>query len=125
MYKYQENIIESIDDAIYKIEEMTEEHYRVHIGYRHTNNFEEENIPIFVEVNGDYRFTQQTRMDENYDCVSKCEINNYDRVELLDDIFLDLNKLIDKVLNDNKKREEFYEKLSVNLEALNRTLAEI
>lgn len=32
MYAYQEEIIENIDDAIYKIEEMTEEHYRIHMG---------------------------------------------------------------------------------------------
>lgn len=32
MYAYQEKVIENIDDAIYKIEEMTEEHYRIHMG---------------------------------------------------------------------------------------------
>lgn len=30
MYAYQEEIINNIDDAIYKIEEMTEKHYRLH-----------------------------------------------------------------------------------------------
>lgn len=88
MYAYQEEVINNIDDAIYKIEEMTEEHYRM--GYRHTNEFENENIPIFVEVNGQFRFTQQTTMDETYDCYSKCELWNFNRIEINDDIFLNI-----------------------------------
>lgn len=125
MYAYQEEIINNIDDAIYKIEEMTEEHYRIHIGYRHTNEFENENIPIFVEVNGQFRFTQQTTMDETYDCYSNCELWNFNRIEINDDIFLDINKLIDKVLKDNKKRENFYETLNKKLEVLNESLDNI
>lgn len=125
MYAYQEKVIENIDDAIYKIEEMTEEHYRIHMGYRHTNEFENENIPIFVEVNGQFRFTQQTTMDETYDCYSNCELWNFNRIEINDDIFLDINKLIDKVLKDNKKRENFYETLNKKLEILNESLDNI
>lgn len=125
MYAYQEEIINNIDDAIYKIEDMTEEHYRIHMGYRHTNEFENENIPIFVEVNGQFRFTQQTTMDETYDCYSNCELWNFNRIEINDDIFLDINKLIDKVLKDNKKRENFYETLNKKLEILNESLDNI
>lgn len=125
MYAYQEEIINNIDDAIYKIEDMTEEHYRIHIGYRHTNEFENENIPIFVEVNGQFRFTQQTTMDETYDCYSNCELWNFNRIEINDDIFLDINKLIDKVLKDNKKRKNFYETLNKKLEVLNESLDNI
>lgn len=125
MYAYQEEIINNIDDAIYKIEDMTEEHYRIHMGYRHTNEFENENIPIFVEVNGQFRFTQRTAMDETYDCYSNCELWNFNRIEINDDIFLDINKLIDKVLKDNKKRENFYETLNKKLEILNESLDNI
>lgn len=125
MYAYQEEVINNIDDAIYKIEDMTEEHYRIHMGYRHTNEFENENIPIFVEVNGQFRFTQQTTMDETYDCYSNCELWNFNRIEINDDIFLDINKLIDKVLKDNKKRENFYETLNKKLEILNESLDNI
>ena len=125
MYAYQEEIINNIDDAIYKIEDMTEEHYRIHMGYRHTNEFENENIPLFVEVNGNFRFTQQTTMDETYDCYSNCELWNFNRIEINDDIFLDINKLIDKVLKDNKKRENFYETLNKKLEILNESLDNI
>lgn len=125
MYKYQEKVIDGIDDAVYKIEQMTEEHYELQIGWRHTTDFEKENIPIFVEINGNSRFTQETAADEFYDCKSRCEIGNYNRIEIFEDVFLDLNKIIDKVLKENKKREEFYEKLSANLEALNKTLDEM
>lgn len=125
MYAYQEEVINNIDDAIYKIEEMTEEHYRIHMGYRHTNEFENENIPIFVEVNGQFRFTQQTTMDETYDCYSNCELWNFNRIEINDDIFLDINKLIDKVLKDNKKKENFYKTLNKKLEILNESLDNI
>lgn len=125
MYKYQEKIIDGIDDAVYKIERMTEEHYELQIGWRHTNDFEKSSIPIFVEINGNSRFTQETLGDEFYGCKSKCEIGNYNRIELNEEIFLDLNKIIDKVLKENKKREEFYEKLGANLEAFNKTLDEM
>lgn len=125
MYAYQEEIINNIDDAIYKIEDMTEEHYRIHMGYRHTNEFENENIPIFVEVNGQFRFTQQTTMDETYDCYSNCKLWNFNRIEINDDIFLDINKLIDKVLKDNKKKENFYKTLNKKLEILNESLDNI
>lgn len=123
MYKYQEEVIENIDDAVYKMEEMTEEHYRVQIGFRHTNRFDEENIPIFVEINGNFRFTQQTNIDATYDGYSKCEIYNFNRIELYNDIFLDLNKLLDKIIKDNKKRKQFYEKLNTELKAFNKILA--
>lgn len=125
MYAYQEEVINNIDDAIYKIEEMTEKHYRLHMGWRHTNTYGDRNIPLFVEVNGDFRFTQQTAMDETYDCYSKCKLWNFNRIEINDDIFLDINKLIDKVLKDNKKRENFYETLNKKLEILNESLDNI
>lgn len=125
MYKYQEEIFENIDDAVCKLEEMTEEHYRLHIGFRHTHEFENENIPIYVEINGTSRFTQRTLMDDAYDTYSRCEIYNYNRVELFNDIFLDINKLIDKVIQDNKKREAFYENLNIELQGLNKALEKI
>lgn len=125
MYAYQEEVINNIDDAIYKIEEMTEKHYRLHMGWRHTNTFGDRNIPLFVEVNGNFRFTQQTSMDETYGCYSNCELWNFNRIEINDDIFLDINKLIDKVLKDNKKRENFYETLNKKLEVLNESLDNI
>ena len=119
MYKYQEKVIDGIDDAVYKIEQITEEHFRLHMGWRHTNEFENANIPIFVEVNGNFRFTQQTAMDEVHDCYSKCELYNYNRIEINEDIFLDINKLIDKVLKENAEREEFYNSLNEKLNRLN------
>lgn len=122
VYKYQEEVIENIERAVAKIEEMTEEHYRLHIGFRHTNKFEEENIPIYVEINGDYYFTQQTNMDYNYDNYSRCDLLNFNRIELNQNVFLDLNTLIDKVIKDNHKREIFYEKLNKELKALNLSL---
>ena len=123
MYQYQEEVVENIDDAIDKMEQMTEEHYRVHIGYRETNDFDQENIPIFVEVNGDFRFTQQTNMDESYDYYSKCELYNHNRIKLFEDVFLELNKLLDKIIKDNKKRKQFYEQLNIELKAFNKSLA--
>lgn len=122
VYKYQEETIENIERALAKIEEMTEEHYRMHIGFRHTNNLDEENIPIYVEVNGDFYFTQQTLMDNLYDTFSHCDILNFNRIELNQSVFLDLNTLIDKVIKDNHKREIFYEKLNKELKALNLSL---
>ena len=122
MYQYQEEVIDNINDAIDTIEQMTEEHYRVHIGYRN-DELNEQNIPIFVEINGDFRFTQQTQNDEYYEHYSKCELYNHNRIKLFKDIFLRLNKLIDKIIKDNKQRKQFYEQLNAELKALNKSLA--
>lgn len=123
VYKYQEKTIEQMEEAIEQIEKITKEHYRLHIGYRHTNNFDEENIPIFLEINGRSNFTQQTNMDSMYDnCYSACNLYYFNRVELFKDVFLDINKLIERVIKDNKKREEFHEELNKELKALNVTL---
>ena len=122
MYKYQEEIIEQLEDAIEKLETMTEEHYRLHNRIRHTNNFDEENIPIYVEINGSSIFTQQTNQDQCYDFYSRCDIYNYNRIELFQDIFLNINNLIDKIIKDNKEREKFYNKLNIELQALNKSL---
>lgn len=122
VYKYQEETIDEIDKACYSIEQMTEEKYRVHIGWRHTNEIDEENIPIYLEINTPNRFVQQTNLDNSYGWYSRCELGNYNRVELNGDIFIELNKLIDKVISDNKKRERFYEKLNGELKALNKSL---
>ena len=122
VYKYQEEVIENIEEAVNKIEEITEEHYRMHIGFRHTNALDEENIPIYVEINGDSYFTQQTLMDIRFDTFSHCDIRNFKRIELNQSVFLDLNTLIDKVIKENHKREIFYEKLNKELKALNLSL---
>jgi hypothetical protein len=122
MYKYQEKTVSELRTAINKLEEMTEEHYRMHIGFRHTNEVENENIPIFLEVNGDSYFTQQNNLDECYGFYSKCILENYDRIEISNQVFLDLNKLIDKIIEDNNTRKNFHEKLNRELEALNKSL---
>ena len=122
MYQYQEKVIDNIDDAIDTMEQMTEEHYRVHIGYRN-DELGEQNIPIFVEINGNFRFTQQTQKDEYYEHYSKCELYNHNRIELFEDIFLEFNKLIDKIIKDNEQRKQFYEQLNAELNALNKSLA--
>ena len=122
MYKYQEEVIDNIDSAIDTMEQMTEAHYRVHIGYRN-DKLNEQNIPIFVEINGNFRFTQQTQKDEYYEHYSKCELYNHNRIELFEDIFLEFNKLIDKIIKDNEQRKQFYEQLNAELNALNKSLA--
>lgn len=122
VYKYQEEVLKEVDDAMDKIEKMTEEHYRIHIGFRHTNEFDQENIPIYAEINGNNRWTEQTILDEQFDSYSRCPILDHNRVEIKNDIFLEINKLIDKIIKDNKERKEFYEKLNIELKALNKTL---
>lgn len=122
VYKYQEETIEEIDKAMDKLEEMTEEFYRIFLGWRHTFEFENENIPLFVTINGENRFEQQTTMDNCYDTYSRCPILNYNRIEIQNNIFLEINKTIDKIFKDNRKRKEFHEKLNHELQALNKTL---
>lgn len=119
MYTYQEKTIDLIEKSVEKIETLTEENYSIKIGsYTSTRFVEEEVVPIFVEINGKYRFSEETDNDRVFGIHSKCYIFEEDNVKIDDDVFLKLNDLIDKVIEDNTEREAYYERLNNMLEAM-------
>lgn len=119
MYNYQEEVVNLIEKSVEKIERMTEENYSVKIGsYTSTRFVEEEVVPIFVEINGKYRFSEETDNDRILGIHSKCYILEENNVKIDDDVFLKLNDLIDKVIEDNTEREAYYERLNHRLQAM-------
>ena len=124
-YKYQLETIEELKKAINKIEDLTEEHHRIEIATVIDNNsFEQNNETIFAEINGLSYFTKQSDLDYMMckDIYRKCEPQYYSRIHFKKNIFLELNNLIDKIIKDNKKRENFHKILNYELKALNETL---
>ncbi|MBR3208694.1 MAG: hypothetical protein IKF82_00340 [Bacilli bacterium] len=131
VYKYQKETIDEIKKIVDKLETMTNEHYRVKIGTtienisEFYNGIENEIVPIFMEVNGEYYFTKQNEKERFFgEIYSKCEIEYLDILHLKKDIFLQMNKLLDTIITDNKEREQFHENLNYELKALNKALEE-
>lgn len=117
MYKYQEELTEQIVESLSQIEDMTEEHYVIHIGNLKDSEWERMGYPtdIYAETNAEDYFA----IDDVY--FSKSQLT-YKTVKFDEDIFLKFNKLIDKVIKDNKERKEFTEKLTEEMRALNKAL---
>lgn len=121
MYKYQEETIKQLKNAIDNIEEKTEEYYRVKIGTVIDNDtFEAHHLTIFAEINGQSYFTE---VDANYNDIHRsCHLESYNRIHFDKDIFLKLNQLIDQIFKENKERKEFHERLNLELKGLNKIL---
>ena len=126
MYQYQEQTIEEIEKAVTKVEQKTEEHYRLHIATIYDiDSLEPDNEYIYVEINGESRFTIQSDIDYNMSdgtYYRGCQPKNYNRVHFEKDIFLEINNLFDKVINDEKECKKFHERLNLELKALNKIL---
>lgn len=131
MYKYQKETMKEIFKAMSKIEEMTEEVYTINIGYGENEIWDGSEYvthkgDLLVRTNKNSKFAIKEDMhwgtfqhpisDSWYEDIEKVKIDN--------NVFLKLNKLINKVLTDNQKREKFYEKLNAQLKALNEAMEE-
>lgn len=124
VYKYQKETINEIKKCIDNLEKLTEKEYFLKIGdLRDGYNYfgETEWKPIRIILNRGKYFHEYDAEDYviqySYDDFDDDNCVVFDK-----DIFLKLNKLIDKILKDNKKREAFHEKLNKELEALNKSL---
>ena len=124
VYKYQKETINELKKVVGNLNEKTNEHYRVQIGTTlEDNGFEIEIVPIFLEINGKSNFTKQNEEERFYGNIYReCNLENLKKIYFIKNVFLKLNTLLDKIIKDNKKREEFHEKLNIELKALNNTL---
>lgn len=124
MYKYQEETLVHLEESKEKLEKLTDSKMSLKIGI----------------IRGEYLNTSGTRYCEEtrdlYFCINDSNgvfqtvgdigcsygINDDDFVRLDSDIFIKLNKFIDKIYKNKKEREEFHERLNRELEALNKSL---
>lgn len=124
MYKYQEELINNLQDSIMKIQEMTEEHYKLIIGEcRFTDKREIlGTFNVYMVINGeDFFCIDDGGIGYDYYGTEIAHCGQY-LFKFDENIFIKLNNLIDKILDENKKREETYENLNRKLEELNKSL---
>ena len=124
MYKYQEETLAHLEESKERLEKLTNSKMSLRIGI----------------IRGEYLNASGTRYYEEtrdlYFCINDSngvfqtvgdigcsyEIDDDDFVKLDSNIFIKLNKFIDKIYKDKKEREEFHERLNRELEALNKSL---
>ena len=125
MFKYQAEIMKETASALSKMEEMTEERYAIKIGYELNDKTDVlGRLGIYGFVNHEKYFG-----DDDYglgDGFNYYYGENYetwfDRFYIDEDVFIKLNNLIDKIITDNKKRDEFHENLLNELKSFNKAL---
>lgn len=125
MFKYQAEIMKEIADALKKMEEMTEEKYAIKIGYELNDKTDVlGRLGIYGFVNHEKYFGDDDyglRDGYNYYYGENYE-TWFDRFYINEDVFIKLNNLIDKIITDNKKRDEFHENLLNELKSFNKAL---
>ena len=131
MYEYQKSTIKEIFKAIKKIEEKTLETYTVEIGVAEDeqwngNEYITYKGTLLARTNKNCTFAikeEDSFVDDFVKTIDNSDIDVIDKVTINDDVFITLNHLLDDVLKDNQKREEFHNKLDIKLQALNESLA--
>ena len=122
MYKYQEETLAYLEKSKEKLEKLTNSKMSLKIGtirgeYLNASGYYEETRDLYFCIN-DSNGVFQTVGDAG----CSYGVNDDDFLRLDKDIFLKLNKFIDKIYRNKKEREEFHEKLNRELEALNKSL---
>lgn len=124
MYKYQEETLAYLEETKERLEKLTESKMSLKIGIirgeylnKTGTKYIEETRDLYFCIN-DINGTFQTVgiIGRSY------EINDDDFIKLDSNLFIKLNKFIDKIYKNKKEREEFYERLNRELEALNKSL---
>lgn len=124
MYKYQEETLAYLEETKERLEKLTESKISLKIGTirgeylnKTGTKYIEETRDLYFCIN-DINGTFQTVgiIGRSY------EINDDDFIKLDSNLFIKLNKFIDKIYKNKKEREEFYERLNRELEALNKSL---
>lgn len=136
LYKYQIETLKELNYIVNKLQTKTKENYLIKIGeynhHFHNGNCWQTDIgDLYLNINEftwKYRtFSRNFILDFDliggYDSANIDDLFRWDiKIKLDKDIFLKINKTIDKIIKDNKKREEFHEKLNMELQALNKPL---
>lgn len=123
MYKYQEETLEYLTETRTRLEKLTDSKMTLKIGlvrdeYLNSRGTEyyEDTRDLYLCLN--YGETFMTVGDYHTDYgVSRDAV-----VRLNNNLFLKLNNFIDKIYKNKKEREEFHDRLNLELQSLNKSL---
>lgn len=130
MYKYQKKTIEYLKETRERLEQLTKDKMKLKIGeiegeFLNTNGtkyYKDKRILYFCINHKDgYQDTTFKSIGEN-NYKSNYGINENDYLNLDKNLFIKLNKFIDKIYKNKHEREIFHERLNNELQALNKSL---
>lgn len=132
MYKYQKEILTEIKTALMNIEKLTNEKYEIFMGYEKNTNTPHPHIQgynWYGVINGDnyLKYYAVIRNEEFVDDGGTyiSSIKYIDNINIPDNIFLRLNKLIIEITEENKKRDKKHNRLYNQALKLNKELQKI
>lgn len=124
MHKYQEETLAQLEESKERLEKLTNDKMSIKIGiirgeYLNTSGtgYYEETRDLYFCINDSHGVFKTVG-----DIGCSYGIDDDDFIKLDSNIFIKLNKFIDKIYKNKKEREEFHEKLNRELEALNKSL---
>ena len=128
LYKYQIENLKELDEIADKLCGKTKEKYLIPIGscqftYFVNNGYNTDNGTLFLGINHEANFIfidDFTDIEESFNLTQI--FNNDIKIKFDKNVFLQINKKIDKIIKDNKERETFHNKLQQQLEAINMAL---
>ena len=130
MYKYQKETIEYLKETRKRLEQLTQEKMKLKIGEiegeflnKNGTRYYRDKRKLYFCINhknGYQDTTFKSIREDNY--TSDYGINENDYLKLDKNLFIKLNKFIDKIYKNKHKREIFHEKLNNELQTLNKSL---
>ena len=127
LYNYQIENLQELDGIPEKLENKTKEQYLIKIGsyefkYFNNNWITEKGI-IYLAINHETNFITRDDLVENVENWNLYQIKSENiKIKFDKDIYLKINKTINKILKDNAAREAYHNKLNNQLQAINNSL---
>lgn len=129
LYKYQIETLQELDKIPEKLETRTNEKYLILISddvkytYFNMNNYITVSSKLYLAVNAEDNFIIIDDLCGDKELFNLTQILNNDiKIKFNKNVFLNINKTIDRIIKDNAAREAFHEKLNYELQALNKNL---
>lgn len=131
IYKYQKEMLKEIKNAVTKIEQKTNERYKICIGqaditkteygaFRNTEHQFDGELYLLINYSSSFEVSESVLGIR--DGITFSDIDFFNWIKIDKNIFLKLNQLIDKVSKDNTEREQFYNELNMQLKAYNQAM---
>ena len=116
--------IERRQDNLSQVEVVQAEATKVNYGaFRNSERNLSGKLYLLINYPTSFKvFRKSDLLEELNEDITFSDIDFFSWIRFDDDIFLKINNVIDKILDDNKEREEFHEKLNQELKALNKSL---
>lgn len=129
LYRYQLKTLQELDKIPEKLETRTNEKYLILISddvkytYFNMNNYITVPGSLYLAVNAESNFILIDDLCGTEELFNLTQILNNDiKIKFNKNVFLNVNKTIDRIIKDNAAREAFHEKLNYELQALNKSL---